>query len=387
MKRSFTVVVLLLFITSCSNIGSVELPIDRLGYNDALQYSDMQQELLNIVRLRYSDPPYFMSVNSIVSQFSYSRTGSFSVSNNSGPPPALLGTGSGDISFSENPTITFTPLQGTEFVTKLMTPIDISVIYMLLRAGWGINHVLRPIVQRLGPYNNAVIASRVTSSRIPEYKQFIAMGGVLRDLQHDDRLKVRRDMLPPPGGAAAAGAQGGASASAGSGGSGGAAASKASGEFAIRFDITSFEGLSPRKLALLAKLGATPETPYFWLVNTPSRVPGQNYIETRTVLGLLNYFSKAVDVPPEDIKNKQAPMTYCPDGSLFNWHRVTFGMLHVHTSPQRPVDAAVSVRYRKKWFYIPESDFDSKETINLIMIIMGIYQGKIEGFLPVFTVS
>ena len=355
MKRSLLIPLILFILTSCSNIGSIELPIDRLGYNDALQYSDLQQELLNIVRLRYSDPPYFMSVNSIVSQFSYSRTGSFSVSNSSAPPPALLGTGSGDISFSESPTVTFTPLQGTEFVTKLMTPVDISVIYMLLRAGWGINHIFRPIIQEFGPIHNAVLASRVTSSRIPHYREFLALGAVFRKLQHAGTLDMRRD--------------------------------KVNGAFAIRFDITTFAGLSEKEKSLLAKISATPDSPHFWLVNKPSQKPDEVYIETRTVLGMLNYFSKGVDVPLDDIKNKQAPMTYEANGELFDWHKVTFGMLHVCTSPQKPVNAFVSVRYRKKWFYINNSDFESKETMNLIMIIMGIYQGKIEGFLPVFTVS
>jgi hypothetical protein len=355
MKRRFLISLLLLILSSCSNIGSVELPIDRLGYNDALQYSDLQQELLNIVRLRYSDPPYFMSVNSIVSQFSYSRTGSFSVSNSSSPPPALLGTGTGEISFSESPTVTFTPLQGTEFVTKLMTPIDISVIYMLLRAGWGINHIFRPIIQQFGPIENAILASRVTSSRMPHYKEFLALGAVFGKLQHARNLKMRKDKVDEA--------------------------------FAIRFDITSFSNLNPKEKAILAKIGVTPDAPYFWLVNKPSQKPNEIYIETRTVLGLLNFFSKGVDVPLEDIKDKQAPMTYEQNGELFDWHKVTFGMLHVYTSPQRPTNAFVSVRYRKKWFYVDNSDFDSKETLNLIMIIMGIYQGKIEGFLPVFTVS
>lgn len=356
MRQAAVTLFLILFVASCSNIGSTELPFDRLSYNSSLQYSDLQQQLINIVRLRYSDPPYFLSVNSIVSQFNITKSGSLSLSNNSVPgPPALLGTGDGSVSFSESPTITYTPLQGAEFVTKLMTPVDISVIYMLLRAGWGFNHVLRPLVQRFGILENAVVASRVTSSRRPQFKEFLTLGSALRKLQHNEDLIMTKD--------------------------------KVNKTFAIKFTIRSFEPLDAKERAVLAKLRVTPEQPYFWLVSFESDNPNLVYLETRTVLGLLNYFSKGVDIPPEDVVNKQVPMTYFPNGDAFDWHVVTKGLMDVHYSRQKPQNAFVSVRYRQRWYYISNSDFESKESLNLIVIIMGIYQGSIKSVLPVFTVS
>jgi hypothetical protein len=355
MKRNLLILLVFLMLSSCTNVGPMEIPGDRYNYNESLQYSEMQQHLLNIVRLRYSDPPYFLAVNSIVAQFNYQRIGKGGVSGSDSPPPAILGQVQGEIAFADKPTITFSPIQGTEFVTRMMTPIDLSVVYMLLRAGWGINHIFRPIVQRFNHIDNAIIASRVTSSRIPQYKEFMGIGESLLKLQHADSFIMTR--------------------------------SEVNGKFAIHFRILSLAALNSKDRANIRKLGVDEEHKEFWLVENRPEKPNEFYVQTRTVLGMFNYFSKAVDVPEIDIKNKQAPITFYPNGQRFNWHDVTKGMLEVRSSPHAPSNAFVSVWYRKKWFYISNSDFESKETMNLIMIVMGIYQGKIEGFLPVFTVS
>ena len=178
----------------CSNFGSVQLPPDRISYNAALQYSDNQQMLLNIVRLRYTDTPYFLSVSNVVSQFSYTKSLDLSI-NNPAPPPALSATADGNISLSESPTITYTPLQGQDFITKLLTPIDLSVVYMLVRAGWSVDKILRLLVQRLGPLDNAVLASRSTSSHLPKFKKFQDLCLALRAVEYMDNLTVKPDQI------------------------------------------------------------------------------------------------------------------------------------------------------------------------------------------------
>ena len=349
---------LFIILSGCSNYGSHQLPPDRISYNHSLQYSDNQQLLLNIVRLRYTDAPYFLSVNNVVAQFSYSRSLGLTLANNSASPPALLATGDGNVSTSESPTITYTPLQGEDYVTKLLTPVDLSVVYMLLRAGWGVNQIFRILIQRLGHLDNAVLASRTTSSRMPEFKQFQALGLVFRQLQYDDNLIVF--------------------------------AGQQEGKFAIKLMIPHFERVTPKSLALLAKHGLSKSKPYVWIVSTIGaghHKKNQIFAQTRTVLGVLNYLSTGVDIPKEDIAKKLAPLTYTKDGKLFDWHQVTIGQMRIRNSMTRPMNGHLSVRYRGYWFYVADDDFDTKETLNILSIIMGIYQGEIKSFLPVFTVS
>lgn len=343
------------FIAACSNYGAVQLPPDRISYNGSLQYSDNQQMLLNIVRLRYTDIPYFLSVNNVVSQFNITRSLALDLANNTAPPPALTASADGSVSLSESPTITYTPLQGADYVTKLLTPIDLSVVYMLMRTGWGINQVFRMFIQHLGRYDNATLASRTTSSRVPNYKNFQKFGLLMRRLQYGDNIVVVGD--------------------------------KIDNRFAIRLTIKNFKSLDPTDRAMLAKHGVTPKTPSAWIVSYPSTDKRHIYAQTRTVLGLFNYLSKGVDVPPEDVAKKLVPMTYLPNGQVFDWHQITVGQMRIHSSKYRPKNGYLAVRYRDYWFYIADDDFDSKETMNILSIIMGIYQGEIKSFLPVFTVS
>ena len=59
---------------SCSSIGPSQLQNDRLNYNYSLKDSSNRQLLLNIIRLRYTDNVFFLSVSSIVSQLSFTKS-------------------------------------------------------------------------------------------------------------------------------------------------------------------------------------------------------------------------------------------------------------------------------------------------------------------------
>ncbi|KTD16989.1 hypothetical protein [Legionella jordanis] len=356
MNRLGLLILLLLLLTSCTNFGPYRLPPNRLSYNYSLQYSDAQQQLLNIVRLRYSDSPYFLTVNNIVSQYNFSNEISGEVSNNSGTfPLRTIGTAAGQASFTESPTITYTPLQGKAYVTRLLTPIDPSVIYTLLRSGWGVHHVLRMLVQRLGPVENAILASRTTSSRVPRFKEFQELLLVLRKLQYKESLLIENSTIDK--------------------------------QFAIQFRVQNFGGLTVKERQLLARIGITPQTPVVWLVGHPTQQKNQIYVQTRTVLGLFNYLSKSVDLPKADILGGKAPMTYMANRQIFDWRQVTAGIMRVHHAKTPPKDALVAVPYRGNWFYIADSDSESKETLNLLTVIIGIYEGNPKSNIPVFTIS
>lgn len=356
MKLKFLLgmIALVLGTSSCSNLGSVVLPPDRLAYNRSLSSSDEQQVLLNIVRLRYTDTPSFLSINNVVSQFSFGSNYSLNVANSSGPP-ALLGSGNAGFSYNEAPTITYTPMQGEDFINRLLTPVDLSVLYMLFRSGWSVHHVSRIVIQRFGHIDNASLSARAVSGRIPEYKSFLKLVSVFRHLQNANSVSIRKDLIDNV--------------------------------FAIRVTIRNYSILTAQERLILGQFGVTKHSPDLWLVTSTPTAKNQVYIETRTVIGLLYYLSKGVDVPECDIANKQVRMTYYPDGKVFDWHVVTKDMIRVRTSKTKPENAYVAITYRDSWFYIPETDFASKETLNLLAIIMGIYQTKVQSSLPVFTIS
>ena len=59
--------ILSLGLNACSaRMGPKSIPADRFDYADALTRSWKEETLLNMVKLRYVDPPLFLSVQQVV---------------------------------------------------------------------------------------------------------------------------------------------------------------------------------------------------------------------------------------------------------------------------------------------------------------------------------
>ena len=58
-------VILAAAIAGCSVVGPASVRTGRADYNTAIQQTNAEQLLLNLVRLRYRDVPYFLEVASV----------------------------------------------------------------------------------------------------------------------------------------------------------------------------------------------------------------------------------------------------------------------------------------------------------------------------------
>src|SRR5436190_21842568 len=108
-----TLVSLAVILVGCKSLGPQTVPRDRSDYASAISESWKRQALLNIVKLRYMEPPIFVDVGQIVAGYtletSVSSGGSFPETNNFGGNTASL---AGSARFTDRPTITYTPLTG-----------------------------------------------------------------------------------------------------------------------------------------------------------------------------------------------------------------------------------------------------------------------------------
>src|SRR5262249_57751462 len=76
---------------ACRNIGPGTIARDRFDYSSAITESWKRQTLLNIVKLRYLDPPIFVDVGQIVSGYTMESTLSASGAFSHDPAGAAIG--------------------------------------------------------------------------------------------------------------------------------------------------------------------------------------------------------------------------------------------------------------------------------------------------------
>ena len=128
--------VLLALAQLCGCAGPYAIRYSRAKYNDAVQLTRDEQLLLNLVRLRYRDTPSFMDLTSLTTQFSFDHAaGALGTSRGDPSKSNVFGLSAG-FDTSERPTASYNPLQGEEFVTQLISPIEEETIVLLTRSVW-----------------------------------------------------------------------------------------------------------------------------------------------------------------------------------------------------------------------------------------------------------
>ena len=119
----------LVSVAGCAKLGPATIKSQRVDYNLAVQKTNDEQLLLNLARLKYRDTPFFMEVSSVASQFILSTTGNVSATLQEGVK-GLFGLG-GSVGMTERPTVTYSPLQGNQFIQRVLTPLPLETITLL----------------------------------------------------------------------------------------------------------------------------------------------------------------------------------------------------------------------------------------------------------------
>jgi len=173
---------------SCASFGPRKLQSSHLNYNKAVQKAQMEEDLLNIVRLRYLDMPVSLSVSSISAQASFSVGSGGEFGNVEGDSTANITPW---IGYTDRPTITFLPYGGKEF----LKPIPLETLVRLAASQSALDILLRVAVANLnGIRNHSDIAS-------PEFDRLAASFRAL-ETQNDvgtgfvDRVVTLSEPIP-----------------------------------------------------------------------------------------------------------------------------------------------------------------------------------------------
>lgn len=342
---------LALALAACQTVGPRSLQYGRGQYNVIVQRTDGEQLLLNLVRLRYRDAPLFLEVSSISSSLSLEL--GTSVGAVAGAVPAQVTPG-GSVLYTERPTITYSPLHGQRFGQQFLSPVEPRVILLLYHSGWSIDRILKVFVQRLGPLANAPRASGPTPADAPQFRDFFRACELLRGLWEEGLLDLGyMTYADEP-------------------------------VIALRIDPSATNATQVTELSHLLRLEAPAQT----LLLSPRLRPGDPAVVplvTRSLLGGMYYASHGVEPPDADIAAGRVTRTKTVDGAAFDWRLVTGNLMRIHHARRRPDGAYLSVFYRERWWYIDDSDLDSKSTFSFLSQALEMLSSDVKSSGPVLT--
>lgn len=381
-------------------LGPSSLRHSRTHYNRAVQKTAREELLLNLVRMRYDQSVEFMRIPSITGQYSYDMDLAGTWSDGKANIPSFLGMG-----MQSKPTIVYAPEQEQEFNRRLLSPIQSETIELLASKGWRIDRVLMLTVHNINDVENAISAGGPTPRCRPVFEEFHYFTEMMRGLQIDDHSfefaykKMVTDEAVQVGDPIPV--------------------EQIDGEAQIlaiekgyRFRISEDQKMatlwrneekSPEKILRFAKyahesfevqeicntLELDSELKEFQvnrdsvgqLARPHSRRTANAYlaprreltVSTRSLKEIMYFLSQPVEVPCPHVEKgivRQTidPATNCP----FDWQLIFHDLFRVQTSKIRPRGAAVSIKHNGHWFYIDESDIDSKRTFNLLLELFNL---------------
>jgi hypothetical protein len=359
-------------------------------YNEAYRRVDSEELLLNIVRLRYGDPPAEVEVSSIAAQYELSASAEarpfFGTESVSGPffrsfSTVLPFAGAAG---ANRPTISLTPIHSGETVTRFLQPISPEGVIFFAETSWPISAVFRLWLEGMNGVPNAPSASGPTRGFPPEYAEFRRAVDLLQAIQDRGELTFRKteeETLSDP--IATDRITGEALVE----------ARKAGYEYRLTPDRKAWQlvtksrrlylDLSPRTLnsaeyqELIRLLNLKPgltryevsQSTVGFIEQRPNAPPSEKLVlVTRSLIQVFYFLSHGVEVPGEHLASGVAKATLEADGRMFDWNQVTGELFTVKACHGKnpPAHAAVAVSYRGYWYYIDDTDHATKSTFILM---------------------
>ncbi len=337
-------------LTGCKSIGPGTVARDRFDYSSSVSESWKRQALLNIVKLRYLDPPVFVDVGQIVAGYSL-ETGVSLGGQVAAPRDNNLGFGASG-KFTDRPTITYTPLTGNKFIRGMMTPLLPESVFFTIQSGWPADGVLFAAVASINGLKNQETSLGGVS---PPDADFLRALALLRKIQLSGAvgMRVMQD-----------------------------AQKRETTLLTFRTqDITP--GILADTLELRRLLRLDPEAGEFKLVFGATAANDKELaVLTRSILHVMQTMASQVDVPADDVAQGRATP---------GWESATdkpgaTRLVNIRSSKTKPAEAFVAVNYRGYWFWIDDRDLRTKRAFAFMMMLFTLSDTGEKEPLPLITI-
>lgn len=313
----------------CGVIGPSVIRYGRGAYNEALARTDNEQILMAIVHARYGEVGSLLAVASITANLTVGASAGTQVGIGADESYAgnIVPFSAGAV-YEENPTISYTPVQGERYLRELMAPISLELVAHIVRSLEARGAAFRLLVSRVNDLTNPDFLASPESQPDPRFDRLVALLVAL------DQAGVAfwADDPDAPSGVALA--------------------------------IRDADGAHAREVAELCGLLGLPAPPDgARRLSLPVRAatakdaPAGLDIATRSVFDLVEILGASIEVP-EAHARAGLPLAYPPAGPAGR-------DLHIGASEKKPDRALVRVQYRDTWFWIDETDQQTKEVFRL----------------------
>ncbi len=332
------------------SIGPQSVKRDRPQYASSLSDSWKEQTLLNIVKMRYLDPPVFVDVGSIVA--SYNMQEGVTAGGNVVPSGGSGATFGGFGNWSTNPTITYTPLTGSKFVRSLATPIPPEAVFSGIQSGLPADVTLFATIAAINGLKNqeatlhGISAADPNFHRMRELARKIQVSGAVRIIvkkeSGDEMVSIASfptENAPPE----------------------------------LQSDVLEFRRL----------LHLNPTASEFRIVYAAAaRNDREIAVTTRSILSLMRTMAAQVEVPDSDLQQTRAFPGFEQNKDVPGIVR----LIRIHSGSAPEKDAFVSVKYRSTWFWIDDKDLESKQVFSLIMMLFTMVDTDAKENQPILTI-
>lgn len=340
-------------LAGCSSIGPRTVPRDRADYSNTISDSWKRQTLMNIVKLRYLEPPAFVDVGQIVSGYSLEMAGvaGGQLSSVRAMQGNSLNLG-GSLKYTDRPTITYTPLTGDKFIKGLMTPLPPDSVFFMIQSGWPADAVCFASVAAMNGLKNQVSDVNGVAPPDPEFQRAL---GLLRKLQVSGAVTMRVE--------------------------------KNAQKQQTTVIVLRSKGMSEETLAdaheLRRLLHLDPDATELKLVFGAAATDERELaVLTRSLLQIMNTMAVQVEVPAKHVSEGRATPGYDRATHVPERQR----LVRILSSKHKPADAYVSVQYRDHWFWIDDCDLHTKRAFAFMMMLFTLADTGTRDNLPLITI-
>jgi hypothetical protein len=239
------------------------------------------------------------------------------------------------LAYEENPTITYSPVQGERYLRQLLSPIPLNILGLIIRATDSQAAYLTMLTDRINDLRNPDFLEKPLAKPDLRFQRFVELN---RELDQASVLQWVEDSRKE-----------------------------------VPFNIL-ITGYAPahagkvREYLKLLGLSMPSDESQDIFIPVYLSIKGRDWdgvaISTRSTYDLIQILQAAIEIPEEHVA---AGLTH---------HSPTPGLagkdIHIHTSEGKPEGTTVSVKYRGYWYYIDQTDMHTKLSYRMVRILWAV---------------